>query len=257
MFQTNDALQVSEVSQALNVSEITVRRDFDYLEKKGQITRFHGGATLNASHNGNSVLHDSRDDLHSREKQLIARVVASLIGENQTVFMNAGTTILEVFKAVRSKHIRVVSNNALAGGVIGGSSIEFICTGGIYQEKTRSYVGDLATPLLCKVYADVCVLGVNGISSCDGITTQTYSDTMLNDLMVKRCRGKKIIAADGSKIGKTFCFTSFPLDAVDILVTDSSADSEELSRIRELGIQVILADVPDRSSPPPEQTVRA
>lgn len=242
MFHGNDALQVSDVSQILRVSEITIRRDFDYLEKKGYITRFHGGATLNTSREGISPYTEGSPLLHSREKQMIALAVSSLLEDNQTVFMNAGTTILEIFKAVRSKHMRIVSNSALAGSVIGGSSIEFICTGGIYQEKTCSFTGDFSTPLLSRIYADACVLGVDGLSSRDGITTRTYSDTMLNDLMVKRCKGLKIIAADGSKIGRTFSFTSFPLSAVDILVTDSSADRDELSRIRDLGIRVILAD---------------
>ena len=118
MFHGNDALQVSDVSQILRVSEITIRRDFDYLEKKGYITRFHGGATLNTSREGISPYTEGSPLLHSREKQMIALAVSSLLEDNQTVFMNAGTTILEIFKAVRSKHMRIVSNSALAGSVI-------------------------------------------------------------------------------------------------------------------------------------------
>ena len=241
LFQNHEALQVAEVSRELQVSEITVRRDFDYLEQKGYLTRFHGGAKVNPGRIGNYPKFESKGAQHEAEKAQIARVIAPMIHEHDTVFLNAGTTTLEVIKCIKEKHVRVISNNAIAIGAIGGGNLEFICTGGVYNEKTRSFAGDLSMPLLNRVYANVCVLGVNGISSKDGITTYSYPETMINELMLKRCKGVKIVAADGSKVGKTYCFTSGLLNAVDILVTDSSADPAELEKIRSCGVRILIA----------------
>ena len=242
LFQNSDALQVTDVSKLLNVSEITVRRDFDYLEKKGYITRFHGGAKLNLNRVDVFPKFENKGEQHGNEKSLIAQVVSGMIHDHDTVFLNAGTTTLEVIKCIKEKHVRVITNNAIAIGVIPGGNLEFICTGGVYNENSRSFVGDLSTPLLNKVYANVCVLGVNGISSKDGVTTYAYPETMINELMVKRCKGLKIVAADGSKIGKTYCFTSSLLNNIDVLVTDSSADLVELEKIKECGVRIMIAD---------------
>lgn len=100
----------------------------------------------------------------------------------------------------------------------------------------------MAVSLLQRINATICILGVNGITGNEGITTSNYSETMINEEMLKRCKGPHIIAADGSKIGRIFKFSSAPITSTDILVTDSSADSRELKQIQNMGIQVILAD---------------
>ena len=67
-----------------------------------------------------------------------------------------------------------------------------------------SFTGIMAVQLIQKMCAQVCVLGVNGISGTEGITTSNYMETMINDEFLNHCKGKRIVAADGSKIGKTF-----------------------------------------------------
>lgn len=159
LFQSSDALQVSEISGILGVSEITIRRDFDYLEKKGYITRFHGGAKLNLSHIDISPESHKKEDLHGNEKMLIAKTVASMVQERDTVFINAGTTTLEVIKSIKNKHIRVITNNAAAIDHVSGGNLEFICTGGVYNEASKSFIGELSTSLIQK-YMRICVFWV-------------------------------------------------------------------------------------------------
>ena len=79
-------------------------------------------------------------------------------------------------------------------------------------------------------------------SASGGVTTTVYNEIQLNEMMAKRCQGKTLIAADGSKIGKTSCFTCLPLSQVDMLVTDSSADKEEVALIRKAGVEVRIVD---------------
>ena len=149
---------------------------------------------------------------------------------------------MEVLHAVRSKKICAVTNSALAGKIVEGGSLELICTGGTYQESSHSFTGGLSELTLSQIYADACIIGADGVAFLDGVTMQSYLNATLAHLMLTRCRGTKIIVADGSKIGRTLHFSAFPLESVDILVTDSSAGSGELLRIRDLGVRVILAD---------------
>jgi DeoR family fructose operon transcriptional repressor len=149
---------------------------------------------------------------------------------------------LKSLKKIKDRDVIIITNNALAASAITNSSAKLISTGGQYSDLSKSFVGDFATRIINMTYANLCILGVNGISSDFGVTTSVYQETMINELMVKRCNGLKIIAADGSKIGKTHCFTSIPINKIDVLVTDSSADKNELAKISSIGIRVILAD---------------
>lgn len=242
LLNTHGSIQVADASKALNVSELTIRRDFTALEKKGYITRFHGGAKLASPNMEVTPVFENKGTMNLLQKQQIAKVISKYIQSKDTVFLNAGTTTLEVVKCIKDMDITIITNNALACSAIGGSAATLISTGGEYNNRNKSYAGALATPLLHRVFATVCVLGVNGITHNDGITTFAYLETMINEEMLKRCKGKKIVAADGSKIGRTFCFTSADITDIDILVTDSSADPEELDRMREKGIEIVLAD---------------
>lgn len=242
LFVERNSLQISEVSKMLGVSELTVRRDFSLLEQEGFIRRFHGGGQLLSGNLPNAPFYEYKDSLKQRQKQQIAHYISRLIQEKDTVFLNAGTTTLEVIKAINHKSVMIVTNNAPACTVVDGSGASLISTGGEFNPQTRSFTGIMAVQLIQKMCAQVCVLGVNGISSTEGITTSNYMETMINDEFLKHCTGKRIVAADGSKIGKTFNFISAPIQAVDLLVTDSSADAEALEKIRAKGITIVLAD---------------
>lgn len=242
LFNTHGSLQVSDVSKTLGMSELTIRRDFDTLEKKGYIVRFHGGAKLVSPLAEAAPVFENKGTMNQIQKQQIARVASQFIQDKDTVFLNAGTTTLEIIKAIKDRNITIITNNALACSALGDGKAILISTGGEYNNRNKSYTGALATTLINKVFATVCLLGVNGITSADGVTTSAYLETMINEELLKRCKGKKIVAADGSKIGRTFCFTSADITDIDILITDSTADEEELDKMREKGVQIILAD---------------
>lgn len=242
LFSARGSLQVSEVSELFHMSELTIRRDFDALEKKGYIVRFHGGARLASPSLKSTPEFDNKGTMNQLQKQQIAKMVARYINDKDTVFLNAGTTTMEVVKYIKDMDVTIITNNAAACSIVGGSRATLISTGGEYNHRNKSYTGALAANLLNKVFATVCVLGVNGISHNEGITTSAYLETMINEEMLKRCKGIKIVAADGSKVGRTFCFTSAAITDIDLVVTDSSADPAELDRMREKKVKIILAD---------------
>lgn len=236
-------MNVADLAERLSASEMTVRRDLHDMQRRGLLTRYHGGARLTQQEEQPAYF-EEKDSVRSNEKALIAKIIAAMLQPGCTLFCNAGTTTLAVMTHARDKNVRIITNNAMATVALTSGNAELISTGGQYNARTRSFYGDFAAHVIRKVHADICILGSNGVSASGGVTTSEYNETELNTLMVKRCQGKRIIAADGSKIGKTFCFTSVSLNKCDILVTDSSADPVELQRIRDTGLKVMLADAP-------------
>lgn len=241
MAQRDGEVQVKNLCALLGVSEITVRRDLQDMERQGVLERFHGGARLRQAIQELPYF-DDKKTAYAREKNLIAWAVASVIQDDSTVFCNAGTTTLAVMLSLRDRRVRIITNNAMAPGVLSGSVCELISTGGEYKYRTRSFCGDFATSIISKVYADVCVLGASGVSVSGGVTTTVYNETMINEMMSRRCNGKTIVAVDGSKVGRTNCFNCLPLSQVSMLVTDASADKEELDQMRRLGVQVVIVN---------------
>ncbi|MEG0493829.1 MAG: DeoR/GlpR family DNA-binding transcription regulator [Clostridia bacterium] len=253
LFDESGNLLVSDACAKLGVSAITIRRDLEQLEQQQLVLRYHSGARLVKQQSPSIPQLFMRDRLQMEQKQHIAKYVAGLVSERKTIFLNAGSTTYLVMKELVNTPNRIITNNVHAIDLFGNENTsnqaELIMTGGEYNAHNCSFLGDMALPLLSKMHADLCILGVNGINSNDGITTYSYQETLLNQAMVENCNGQHIVVADGTKIGKFFCFTSTTLDCIDLLVTDSTADPAELQRIRNAGVQIILADRPNSDTP--------
>lgn len=237
------SIKVTDASEQLGVSEITIRRDLNVLDGKNLIERFHGGAQIKRNTPEQDLQIEKKEIVNEVQKNLIGKKAASLVADGTTVFLNSGSTTLSVLKYLNNKSIRIITNNALAPSSIWSRQVELIMTGGECRPSSKSLVGNYATNLINNVYGDTCILGVNGIDSINGTTTSVYQETAINEAMVKRCNGSVIVVADSSKIGKSYNFTSIPIQDVDILITDSQADKTELDKIAEKGIKVITIDI--------------
>src|SRR5262245_1855221 len=109
---THDRTPVSELSQVLGVSEVTVRKDLDALESQGVLTRVHGGAVV--SGRGRLELYfAAREQEHLEEKRRIAQAAAALIRSGQRIFIDASTTALQVARLIKEREALVVLSNGL------------------------------------------------------------------------------------------------------------------------------------------------
>ena len=158
--------------------------------------------------------------------------------------MNAGTTTLEVIRRLANKGVTIITNNALAFHAVSGGNCELISTGGTFNAVSNSYDGELATGIVQKTYAEYCVLGINGISAESGVTSSFFSETAVNEMMMQHCNKSCIIAADSSKIGKTYRFSSLRLHEINLLVTVSSSEPEKLRQLAAQGVRIAFADKP-------------
>lgn len=233
---------VLRISNELRVSEITIRRDLDALAQSGRIIRFRGGARIAPGMREHFPHFSDKQSANMQKKDRIGKRAAELLADDDVVFMNSGTTVLSVLKHISRNNVRVITNNAMAPSVERGAKVSVILTGGECCPETQSLYGDFAMSNISKVYATKCILGANGIMANVGITTSIHQETTINNMMLSRCSGKRIVVADSSKIGRSVDFLSAEISLIDCLVTDSAADPVEVQRLENIGVEVILVD---------------
>ncbi|MDR1936546.1 MAG: DeoR/GlpR family DNA-binding transcription regulator [Candidatus Accumulibacter sp.] len=238
MLYQRQSVSADELAAEFGVSKITIRRDLDALAGENFLERTRGGAVL-VSGLRLEELFEQKDHLSKREKSLIGRYAASLVAENGTVFVNAGSTTLEVIRHLRGKKTRIVTNNAACLGLDIEAEQDLILLGGDYRAPSKSLVGDMTIAGLHGIFSSVTILGINGISIKKGCTTAVRQETAVNKAMIENSSGKMIIVADHSKMNCISSFLTCPLSRIDMIVTDWMAPLAFCEELEELGLCVV------------------
>jgi DeoR family fructose operon transcriptional repressor len=240
MLYQRQSVSADELAAEFGVSKITIRRDLDALAGENLLERTRGGAVL-ASCPRLEELFDLKDHLSKREKSLIGRYAASLVGENETVFVNAGSTTLEVVRHLRGRKVRVVTNNAACLD-LEPLEQELVLLGGDYRAPSKSLVGDLTICALHGIFSSVTVLGINGVSIKKGCTSAVHQETAVNKAMIENSSGKVIVVADHTKMNCVSSFLTCPLKRIDMIVTDWMAPAAFCREIEEQGVCVVRVE---------------
>lgn len=239
--EENTLAKTEELAKLLNTSNITIRRDFQTLEKEGLIIRNHGGAKL-IKDTFMKTYYNNNDNKNENLKESIAKRAAQFIEDNDSIFINSSSTAIKILKYIDNKNIMVITNNGKVLGMNLSPKIEVILTGGEVYGRKQSMVGNIATQIISKVTATKCFLGVSGISSHCGISTSILQETAINIKMLENCSGPTFILADSSKIGIHHNFSSGSIDKVNYVITNKDANKDELKKFSEKNIKVIFAE---------------
>ncbi len=151
------------LADTFGVSRITIRRDLDTLAASKLLERTHGGAVIGTSTRLESIF-DEKDMLFKREKRAIGRFVGTLVEENDTVFLDTGSTTLEALRNLEGKKLKVGTNNAASITVNLDPKVELLVLGGEFRRESQSYFGDLTLLGLKSIFSSLTILGINGIS---------------------------------------------------------------------------------------------
>lgn len=230
---------LEDLSNQLDVSVSTVRRDVSSLEDSGKVKRTHGGARL-ANPESDEFAFKTRDTHQLEEKEAIGKAVANLIGLNQTVIMDAGSTVYHAAKYLEPKTPHIITNSMpIANHFAANNQVEVIVSGGVMYPRLGVMVGPLAIRAFSEINADVAVMGAGGITP-DGVSN---SHVLLIDIqlaMIKAAR-KTIFCLDSTKIGRQSLTQLCGLDQIDTIVTDANAPREMIEHIQSRGVTVIAA----------------
>lgn len=232
---------VAQLSAALGVSEVTIRRYLHQLENEGLITRTHGGAILNSTLFEEPAL-SAKEAWQAEEKRRIAEAAAKMIEDGEAIALNAGTTTAAIARLLRNrKGLTVVTNSiSVVNALAACPGIRLVVTGGQLRERSLALVGPLAVRSLEGVYVSKVFLGVNGLSFEHGLTTPNIEEAMVNQAMLRAAQ-MAVVVADHTKFGKVTFSRIATVEEVHAVITDDGAPPHVLARLRDLGKQVIVA----------------
>jgi DeoR/GlpR family transcriptional regulator of sugar metabolism len=238
------AVRVSSLADRLGVSEVTVRRDLEELERRGLLERTHGGA-IPARRIAHEPPYIEAISSHPGQKRHIGRAAARMIAPGETVFLNGGTTTLEVVRHVDARGARIVTNHVGAALDAADLDVELLLIGGDYRAPSNSCVGDFATQALRRVFAGRSFIGVEGVSLRSGLTTPAAPEAEIARVMIEQTQGPVIVVADSSKVGTVAEFSIAPIDAATMLVTDDGLDEDYRADLAAVGVEVVIASAPE------------
>lgn len=234
-------LRIADLASRFEVADETIRRDFVWLEQQGVLTREHGGA-LSAGADRES-LYNNREREHSREKRLIAQVALNFVRDSSTIILDSGTTTHQLVSLLRSKRDLVVITNGIShvAGLLANPTTSVVVAGGSVRRESIGTVGDLAVATLEKLHADHTLLATHGFSAQMGITYPNLEEVAIKRAMIAAA-SEVTLLADGSKYGRASMARVASLAEVDRVITTGPIPEEEIAKMRELGVEVIIAD---------------
>ena len=213
------SVRVSELSDELDISEVTIRRDLDELQRQKRIIRTHGGAmsTYSAGKGKTYSQHAAREvDL----KQKIAKAAYDMIQDDDTILLDNSSTVNEVVKLIAhgdKKNLRIITTSLVAPSMLEhAENCTVQIVGGEVNFKYQSVEGSSACRFIRGIRVDKSFVGINGVDEQFGFSTPRYADADIkNDILHSaHC---SIILADHTKLGKTFLAH---VDAPNYLITD-------------------------------------
>jgi len=218
-------VKVVALAGRFQVSEETIRRDLDALERMGKLKRVYGGAVLKSYDNGEPPYHQ-RQVLYRDAKEVIGKTAAELLKDGDTVVIDTGTTVLELAKSIQGrKRLTLITNSLPVAAVLTESlnlqrfTGKVIMLGGEINTEQQAISGHYSANMLERFSVDKAFISIGGISSHWGISDYDLNESLLSQVMIQVAK-EVIVLADHSKIGvRAFCQIA-ELEAIDMVICD-------------------------------------
>jgi len=225
-----------KLSQELQVSEHTIRRDLQELAREGVCKRVHGGAVSISPASGSFA---KRVEEGRANKALLGKAGAQLIRDGGCIFIDAGTTNLAVAKAIPPElSLTVVTNApAIAAEVMNLPRCEVIMLGGRIQAKTGAALGITPLRQVEDMRFDQCFLGACALDAAEGLTEFDYDDAEFKRAVVRQSN-ELIVALTSEKIPSVARYRVMPCDEISILVVEHDIPREKVAVFIEKGVDV-------------------
>ena len=246
---TEGHVETSTLTQTLEVSEMTVRRDLMRLEGDGALRRIRGGA-VRANGGAYEPPFAVRTRLRSAQKEAIARAVVNHIVDGETIVLDGGTTGLAIAEHLVGKLTTVCPLSLRAAAIlIESQTVRVLAPGGFVRAGEHTFIGPDAVDTIRRHSFDTFVMTASGISRLAG-----YTEWNEEDALVKRAAlasaSRCVVACDSSKFGQAAFARVAELTAADLIITDERGDSAIRSEIEDSGAKVEIARMSDDARAP-------
>ncbi|HEX7626709.1 MAG TPA: DeoR/GlpR family DNA-binding transcription regulator [Gaiellaceae bacterium] len=239
------AVRVSELTELLDVSEMTVRRDLDALAAAGLLEKVHGGATRRGGLSAEEPGFEAKSHRQLREKEAIARAAAALVEPGQSIGLTAGTTTWRLAHHLSDvPDLTVVTNSIQVANVLHRESrpnLTVVLTGGV-RTPSDALVGPIALAAIRSLHLDVLFMGVHGVTTDAGLTTPNLLEAETDRALVA-ASSSLVVVADHTKWGVRGLSRIADLRAVDVFVSDHRLDADARAAISEHTDRLVIAPV--------------
>lgn len=239
LLSQQEIISINELIERLDVSHMTIRRDIAKLEKLGKVLSVSGGVQrTKVLHREPS--HDTKATQHASEKAAIGQIARQLVPKNATVYLDAGTTTLEIAHqlAMRNDLLFITNDFVIAAYLTHHSKSDLYHTGGFVDRKNLSSVGSKVTDFLAGMNVDVAFVSTSSWN-LRGISTPSEPKVIVKQAVVAAAR-KVILVSDASKYGRVATFHALDIQSFDAVITDASFPASVRQELEEKGIQVLM-----------------
>ncbi|UEA16361.1 DeoR/GlpR family DNA-binding transcription regulator [Pasteurella canis] len=232
-------MRIANLVDIMGVSHMTIRRDIQKLEEKGKVISVSGGVQLLER----LISEPTRDDkslLFHQQKAAIGLAAANLIPSNATIYLDAGTTTLEIAKHITEREdVLIITNDfGIVDFLIAHGRCDLIHTGGRVCKANRSSVGELSAQFLRNVSIDLAFISTSSWN-LQGLTTPDEDKLPVKRAIIHSSQ-RNILVTDSSKYGKVATFLLYPLDTFDQIICDKALLINAQEKIVEMDIELLL-----------------
>ncbi|WP_158848959.1 DeoR/GlpR family DNA-binding transcription regulator [Saccharothrix deserti] len=233
-----ERVAVGTLAELVGASEMTVRRDLDALEREGLLRRVRGAAVSMLT--GEETPYAARSRQRLEAKRRIGGAVAELLDDGETVVLDSGSTTLEVARKLTDRRMTVLTLSLHSADALrGAEQVRLVLPGGDIRPGELAFVGPLTEHAFTVMRFDTMVLSSCGLSARNGVSAHDLAESAVKKAGVE-ASARVVAAIDSSKFGRTAFGRVCPVEWIDVLVTDSDAPEDEVSRLREAGVEVRL-----------------
>lgn len=236
-------IKAAELAEKYEVGVETIRRDFDALEKQGNLKKIYGGATLpeKEKQERKDFNYSTRMNSEILEKMEIARKAVKFIEEKDTIFLNDSSTNIYLAKELRGKvkEITVITNSlTIASELSEMKDFTVILAGGFLDNEEKAFFGAISENIISQFIVNKAFLSVSSISLQDGLTDFPLKEVDIQKTMIKHSK-ELIILANSQKFETSALIKVSDLKSIKVVITDSKLDKNIYESYKENGIEII------------------
>ncbi|MEV5576724.1 DeoR/GlpR family DNA-binding transcription regulator [Spirillospora sp. NPDC052269] len=240
--RTKGAASVRELAESLKVSESTIRRDLDVLDRNGELVRTYGGAAPSPQQAApEEISFAASAERDSEGKEAVARRAAELVEDDMVVVLDIGTSTRLIARHLRGRPVTVITANlAVFDELRDDPAVRLVLVGGVVRRNYLSLVGSLAESALRQVSADLVFLSCTGVRANGHVVDDMEVETQIKRAMIEAA-DRVVLVASETKFPGTGSLRVCSLEQLDTLITTAGADPQTLELCRQAGGKVIIA----------------
>jgi DeoR family transcriptional regulator, myo-inositol catabolism operon repressor len=230
---------LDELVQVFNVSKNTIRRDIQELVDSGEMKKVYGGVAI---YDSPLISFSDRKTRNQDQKKIVAKAAASYVEDGDVIFIDSGTTTLEMIDYIKTLNLTIITNNlGFINNAVPYDNLNMISTGGVFERETNSFISFKKNNVLQSYNINKAFMASTGISLTNGVTNASPLESEVKSTAVEKS-STVFLLVDSDKFEKYGLMTYCALNDINYLVTNQSPEENYQEYFKKNNIQLIVAE---------------